>query len=172
MNTDARTTKYKHETIKLKNINSYDITDGYDMWYVILTGHMNKKGTAIVGPPGNGKSHMMKEIKSKLQPHQYRVACPTHKAALNVDGETIYSLFNINVHNHTYLKSTVNKLKSEGVEYILIDEISMVNSKVFAILRDIKKIYGFIFILVGDMAQLLSIEDNIMMLLILKYLLI
>ena len=36
----------------------------------------------------------------------------------------------------------------------------MINSKVWAILRDIKKIYGFIFILAGDMAQLLSIEDK------------
>ena len=158
--TDARTTKYKHETFKLNSIDDYDITDGYGYWYVLLTGQMNKKGTAILGPPGHGKSYKMKEIKKYLQPHQYRVAAPTHKAALNVDGETIYSLFNINVHNHTYLKSTVDKLKSDGVEYILIDEISMINSKVWSILRDIKKIYGFIFILVGDFYQLPSIEDK------------
>ena len=146
MNKDARSKKYKLEKMKLTNIDKYDIK-------------LNK-GVAIVGPPGHGKSFTMTEIKKHLQPHQYRVAAPTHKAALNVDGETIYSLFNINTHNHTYLKLTVDKLKSEGVQYIFVDEISMINSKVWAVLRDIKKIYGFIFILAGDMAQLLSIEDK------------
>ena len=122
----ARTKKYEPEKIKLINIDEYDITKG--------------KGVAITGPPGHGKSYTMNEIKKHLQPHQYRVAAPTHKAALNVDGETIYSLFNINVHNHTYLKSSADKLKPEGVKYIFIDEISMINSTVWAILRDIKKI--------------------------------
>ncbi len=51
---------------------------------------------AFVGAPGHGKSHMMKEIKSRLEPHQCRVAAQTHKAALNLEGETINSLFNMN----------------------------------------------------------------------------
>ena len=36
----------------------------------------------------------------------------------------------------------------------------MINSKVWAVLRDIKKIYGFKFILIGDFAQLDSIESK------------
>ncbi len=103
------------------------------MWYVILTAGTNDKSVALVGTPGHGKSHMMKEIKSKFEPHQYRVAATTHKAALNVDGETIYSLFNINTQNHTYLKLVVDQLKSSGVTYIFIDEICMISSKVGSI---------------------------------------
>ncbi len=77
-----------------------------------------------------------------------------------MDGETIYSLFNTNTHNHTYFKSAVDKLKSSGVKYIFIDEICRISSKVGSILQDIKKIYGFIYILVGDFSQLPSVEDN------------
>ncbi len=55
------------------------------------------------------------------------------------DAQTIYALLHINQHSHTYLKSAVDKLKNGGVEYIFIDEISMINSKVWAVLRDIKK---------------------------------
>ncbi len=48
---------------------------------------------ALVGAPGHGKSHMMKEIKSKLEPHQYRVAAPTHKLM-----ETLYIHYSILIH--------------------------------------------------------------------------
>ena len=47
------------------------------------------------------------------------------------DAQTIYALLNINQHSHTYLKSAVDKLKNGGVEYIFIDEVSMINSKVW-----------------------------------------
>ncbi len=43
------------------------------------------------------------------------------------------------------LKSAVEKLKNSGVEYIFIDEISMVNSKIWGVLSDIKKKYNFKF---------------------------
>ncbi len=78
----------------------------------------------------------MKEIRSKLEPHQCKVAEPTHTAAQNVNGDTIYSLFDINTHIHTYLKSAVDKLKSSGVQNIFIDDISIINSKVWSVLRD------------------------------------
>jgi hypothetical protein len=53
-----------------------------------------------------------------------------------VNGDTIYSLFDINTHIHTYLKSAVDKLKSSGVQNIFIDDISIINSKVWSVLRD------------------------------------
>jgi nucleoside-triphosphatase THEP1 len=108
----------------------------------MLTGHMNKKGTFTTGEAGTGKTTTANKLTAQLQPHQYKVCTPTHNSSLLYDdAQTIYSLFNINQHNHTYLKSTVDKLKSEGVEYIFIDEVSMINDKVWAVIRDIKKIY-------------------------------
>ena len=126
----------------------------------MLTGKTNDKGCFLTGEAGTGKTTTANKLKAQLQPHQYKVCTPTHKSSLLYDdAQTIYSLFNINQHNHTYLKSAVDKLKSEGVEYIFIDEISMINSKVWAVIRDIKKIYGFKFILIGDFHQLDSIES-------------
>ena len=57
------------------------------------------------------------------------------------------------------MKSAVDKLKADGVEYIFIDEVSMISSKVWAVLRDIKALYQFKFILIGDFHQLDSIEN-------------
>ena len=126
----------------------------------MLTGTTNNKGCFITGEAGTGKTTTANKLKAQLQQNQYKVCTPTHKSSLLYDdAQTVYSLFNINQHNHTYLKSSVDKLKSEGVEYIFIDEVSMINSKVWAVIRDIKKIYGFKFILIGDFHQLDSIES-------------
>ena len=119
----------------------------------------HKKGCFMTGMGGTGKSYTINQLKAQLQPHEYRVCTPTLKSALVIDGPTIYSLFNINPHDHTYVKSTVDKMKKDGVEWIFIDEISMINSKVWAILRDIKIIYGFKFFLSGDFGQLPPVED-------------
>ena len=84
-----------------------------------------------VGEAGTGKTTTANKIKTQLQSHQYKICTPTHKLALLYDdAQTIYSLFNISQHNHTYLKSTVDKLKSAVVEYIFSDEVSMINFKV------------------------------------------
>ncbi len=54
---------------------------------------------------------------------------PTHKSALIANATTVLNLFNINPIDYTYLKSTVENLKKEGVEWIFIDEVSMITSK-------------------------------------------
>ena len=119
-----------------------------------------KKGCFLFGLAGTGKSTMLNKLKEQLDPSKYRVCTPTLKAALVVDAQTIYSLFKINPHDHTYTKSTLDHLKSNGVEWIFIDEISMINSKVWACLRDFKRLYGFKFILSGDFGQLPPVEDK------------
>jgi hypothetical protein len=53
----------------------------------------------------------------------------------------------------TYIKTTVDKLKEEGVTWISIDEVSMISSKDWSVIRDIKNIYGFKFVLFGDFYQ-------------------
>ena len=61
----------------------------------------------IEGEAGTGKTTLANKLKSQLQPHQYRVATPTHKSSLLYDNaQTIYSLFNIklssiNIITHT-----------------------------------------------------------------------
>ncbi len=73
-------------------------------------------------------------------------------------------MFNINPIDYTYLKTTVENFKKEGVEWIFIDEVSMITSKIWSANRDIKKIYGFKFVLFGDFTSYQMLNLNIMML--------
>ncbi len=52
---------------------------------------------------------------------------------------TIFNLFNINPIDYTYIKSTVENLQKEGVEWIFIDEVSMITPKIWSAIRDIKR---------------------------------
>jgi hypothetical protein len=79
-----------------------------------------------------------------------KVCTPTHKSALIANAITIFDLFNISPVDYTYIKTTVDKLKEEGVTWIFIDEVQMIPSKVWSVIRDIKNICGFKFVLFGD----------------------
>ncbi len=91
----------------------------------------DNKGGCIIGIAGSVKSTLCNKLQQELGEVKYAVCAPTHIAALLIGAVTIYNLFNIDTHTHTYLKSAVEKLKNSGVEYIFIDEISMVNSKIW-----------------------------------------
>ena len=123
------------------------------------------KGCFITGEPGTGKTYMCKGLQQEILNSvryggSYKVCTPTHKSALIANAITIYNLFNINPVDYTYIKTTVEKLKTDGVEWIFIDEVSMITSKIWSVLRDIKKIYGFKFVLFGDFYQLPSVESK------------
>jgi hypothetical protein len=119
------------------------------------------KGVFITGMAGTGKSYTCNELKKQLETNEYCVCTPTHKSSLIVGGSTVYNLFNISPQDHTYVKSTVNKLKESGIKYIFIDEVSMIPSKVWGVLNDIKRVYNFTFILIGDFNQLDPVETKI-----------
>ncbi len=63
---------------------------------------------------------------------------PTHQSALIADSVAIFSLYNINTVDYTYLKTTVDLIKEEGVKWIFVDEVSMISSKVWSVIIDIK----------------------------------
>ena len=56
------------------------------------------------------------KLQTELGENKYAVCAPTHKASLIIGAVTVYNLFNIDPHTHTYIKSTVENLKSSGVE--------------------------------------------------------
>jgi hypothetical protein len=101
----------------------------------------DNKGCCILGIAGSGKSGKCKILRKELGEGKYMVAAPTHKAALLIGAVTVYNLFNMDTHKHTYLKSAVEKLQNSGVEWIFINEIIMINSKVWGelIIKKIKK---------------------------------
>ena len=145
ISTEPRKGEFELPTVKYNYLKDFKLSEN--------------KSVFITGDAGTGKSYKTNELKNELPEDQRVVATPTHKSALIVNGSTIYDVFNINPTDHTYLKSKVEKMKKSGVKWIFIDEISMINSKVWAIIRDIKRIYKFNFVLVGDFNQLEPIED-------------
>lgn len=145
MNIYERKELFTLPTIKFNKLNNFSIEDN--------------KSVFITGDAGTGKSYLTNQLKSKLKENEFVSCTPTHKSALIIDGKTIYDVFNINPHDHTYLKSKVEKLKNNGLKWVFIDEISMINSKCWAVIRDIKRIYKFNFVLVGDFNQLPPVED-------------
>ena len=132
---------------RLTNIESFDIS--------------KNKGCFITGEAGTGKSTKCKELQKQIGQNKYAVCTPTHKSSLLVNAVTVYNLFNINPKDNTYVRGTVEKLKKSGIEWIFIDEVSMVNSRVWGILNDIKKKYNFKFILIGDFNQLDPVESKV-----------
>jgi hypothetical protein len=154
IDTTPRPSKYIDECpkpIKLTKIEEFKLDDD--------------KGCFITGEPGTGKTYMCKGLQQEILNSvryggSYKVCTPTHKSALIANAITIYNLFNINPVDYTYIKTTVEKLKTDGVEWIFIDEVSMITSKIWSVLRDIKKIYGFKFVLFGDFYQLPSVESK------------
>jgi hypothetical protein len=152
MNTTPRASKYIEECpkpIELAHIEEFKLDDD--------------KSCFITGEPGTGKTYMCKELQQELlnkvvDGNCFKVCTPTHKSALIADATTIFNLFNINPVDYTYIKTTVDKLKSDGIKWIFIDEVSMITSKIWSVIRDIKNIYGFKFVLFGDFFQLPSVE--------------
>ena len=149
MNTQPRTNRFNNDRPAKKEMKHIDDFK------------LNGKGCFIKGKGGVGKSTLCKKLQNELGPNKFAVACLTHKAALNIKAVTIYNLFNISPKDNSYLKSAVQRLKDSGVEYIFIDEASMINSRVWSILMDIKKQFNFTFIILGDFGPLDPVESKV-----------
>jgi hypothetical protein len=133
INTTPRASKYIDECpkpMKLSQIKEFKLDDN--------------NGCFITGEPGTGKTYMCKGLQQEIlkrvrHGNCFKVCTPTHKSTLIANATTIFNLFNIIPIYYTYLKSTVENLKKEGVEWIFIDEVSMITSKIWSAIRDIKR---------------------------------
>jgi len=106
---------------------------------------LDNKGCFITGEPGTGKTYMCKKLQQEIlnsieSGNSFKVCTPTHKSALIANATTIYNLFDINPVDYTYIKTTVEKLKEDGVKWIFIDEVSMITSK-FGVSLEILRIF-------------------------------
>jgi hypothetical protein len=99
----------------------------------------------ITGPGGSGKRTLLKQIQSILttQDKKHITLCPTNLAALLVGGMTIHKF-------STKLKNQ-SQVESLDLDYIFIDELSMLGEVFYKFLMTIKKIRPDIkFIISGD----------------------
>ncbi len=108
----------------------------------------------ITAPAGSGKTALLKQIQSILTKHDKKhiTLCPTNLSALLVGGITIHK-FSTNLQK----QSQVDNLT---LDYIFIDEVSMLGEVFYKFLMTIKKIRPDIkFIISGDYNQLKPVND-------------
>ena len=125
------------------------------------------------GTAGTGKSYLIHCLKSLLQT-RVRVVAPTGVAAFNVEGVTLHSFL------HLPVRGDFKNLEGErlhcmqqdltGVDYLIIDEISMVGRKLFGQVdqrlrqafphRAQEVLGGCSCLLVGDFGQLSPVMDQ------------
>jgi 5-methylcytosine-specific restriction endonuclease McrA len=116
---------------------------------------LNKSFT-LQGCPGVGKSHFTRQIQEELTKLNLKFVslAPTNKAALIIHGQTLNKF-------QTKIKTT-KKFDHLDLDYIIVDEISMMKEKYYAFLQTIKAHKRNIkFILVGDFNQLMPVNDRV-----------
>lgn len=130
-------------------------------------------GTSIflTGKAGTGKSTFLRRIRKEI-PKRSVVLAPTGVAAINVEGVTVHSFFQLpfcpyipgmNYKEEDTYKYTAEKLKIiRSVDLIIIDEISMVRPDILDAMDSILRKYrrneapfgGVQLLMIGDLQQL------------------
>ena len=145
--------------------------------YNLVKAHMDTDNPTplrmvISGTAGTGKSYLINCLRLLLQ-DKVRVVAPTGVAAFNIDGNTLHSLLCLPVKGEfkdlqgEQLKRLQQSL--ETVQYIIIDEMSMVGRKLFGqVDRRLRQIFpqhscevlgGCSCLLFGDFGQLPPVMD-------------
>ena len=145
--------------------------------YNVIQNHMEGNDTTplrmiVSGTAGTGKSYLIHCIRLLLQ-DKVRVVAPTGVAAFNIDGSTLHSLLSLPVKGDfkDLEGEHLNKLQHslQNMEYLIIDEISMVGRKLFGqIDKRLRQVFpqhsceilgGFSCLLFGDFGQLPPVMD-------------
>ena len=136
--------------------NYVDITDSTDYKEIHQTLRVNK-GLMINGSAGTGKSHVIKKISEEIGDDECARLCFTNKGAININGQTIHKFLGLDIEGKI-LKANIKKIKKK-IKVIIIDEVSMVSSFLWARLYDLYKETQIPFLLVGDWKQIPPVED-------------
>jgi hypothetical protein len=150
-----RTHLYEYKSYEYNIIE--DVTDN-DFTPLVNTIIDSNKSIHIDGAAGCGKSYVIKQLQKQLDNNgkNYITLAPTNKACNIVNGMTL----------HKYAaklkkkKNLINHL--ETIDYIFVDEISMVKEMFYKFMLLIKKLNTNIkFIITGDFNQLLPVNDRV-----------
>jgi ATP-dependent exoDNAse (exonuclease V) alpha subunit len=119
---------------------------------------VRNKSIHIDGMAGTGKTYLTNKVIEELnkQGKKFLGFSPTNKGARLIGGETIDSVYHKFKHNKRKL---FDKLK--GIEYIIIDEVSMMKEMFYQLFSTIKITFPKIkFILTGDFSQFKPVKDT------------
>jgi hypothetical protein len=105
----------------------------------------------ITGYAGTGKSYIARELEKRLiaQGKRVKMASFTHLASINVGGNTLHSIFGMDLEGNVSAKHMAKF--QDGVDVLIMDELSMFPSDVFNVITQLSPglaIYGF-----GDFGQ-------------------
>ena len=117
----------------------------------------NNKSFQINGRAGTGKTTLIKSIVKLIEDNKqkYVILSPTNDAATNYpnNSKTLHSFFIKYIDELRYLKNMY--------DYIIVDEISMINESILRYLYELKNIStNTRFILAGDFSQLPPVNDT------------
>ena len=118
---------------------------------------VNKGGLLLQADAGCGKTYVAKMIANTLE--NVKKIAPTNKAALNLKGSTIHKFLNMDIDGNVST-AKLNYIKHK-VNYIIVDEISMITKELWRRLAFVKRATGVIFLLLGDDKQLPPVEDEV-----------
>jgi ATP-dependent exoDNAse (exonuclease V) alpha subunit len=146
---------YKRDTKIELNLN--DEWNNLDVSEVLSS----NKSCRIEGLAGTGKTHTMKQLMTELQNQKKQIIllAPTNKACRQMStstlkARTLYSFCN----QYEKSRSDLEKLK---VDYIFIDEISMMHEHIYKFLLTFKQLRTDVkFILAGNFDQLKPVNDR------------
>ena len=167
-----------NEQYEVVDINSFSEMQG--LAYNIVNAHFNNISSdkeplclIIIGVAGTGKSYLINAIRNLLQ-NRCAVTATTGKAAFNIKGVTIHSLLKLPIGSRGKKYLTGQSLcrlqeNINGVEYIIIDEYSMLGQVTFGWVDKRckqatgcynKVLGGKSLILFGDPGQLPPVADK------------
>tara|TARA_Y100000385_G_scaffold198527_1_gene205543 strand:- start:201 stop:1487 length:1287 start_codon:yes stop_codon:yes gene_type:complete len=135
--------------------NDYKINDS-DNWEQIRDIFVRNGGLLLQADAGCGKTYVAKNIASCLE--GVKIIAPTNKAALNIGGTTIHKFLSMDIDGNVST-AKMNYIKN-NVNYIIIDEISMITKELWKRLTFLKLSTGVKFLLLGDDKQLPPVEDE------------
>ncbi len=118
-----------------------------------------KPVTIVTGQAGSGKSTIINHLRRMRT--RYTVCATTGKAALNVGGATVDSVFCINRDNWTiWSMDRVTTIMRDIPDRIIIDEASMIGHAMGDLIWSIAETHMKKIILVGDWAQARPVKDD------------
>ena len=155
--TIKNTEDYKEKNYQFMVDQWYDLRyRNSDQWELIKNVLEQKGGLLLQSDAGCGKTYVAKMIAKNLD--NVKCIAPTNKASLNLKGTTIHKFLNMDI-DENISTAKLNYIK-KNVQYIIVDEISMITKEIWRRLVFLKRSTNVKFLLLGDEKQLEPVEDE------------